>query len=80
MLSPGVNYMEEKPRVIVKIYKERRLYFFKCEKCGNPRAQSFHRRRVKGALCRNCRGGRNRIPENQMSFLGIKFGNSLGQQ
>jgi len=50
-----------------RLYKERRLYFFLCAKCGH-RAQSFKRRRARGELCRLCRRPTN---ENQQSLFEI---------
>ena len=35
--------------------KERRLYVFKCGKCGRPRAYSYKRRRAREKICRKCR-------------------------
>lgn len=48
-----------------RLYKERRLYFSVCSKCGKENAQTFHRKKL--GLCRNCR--HNQVLENQIGIF-----------
>lgn len=36
-------------------YKERHVYYFKCEKCGTQNRQSLKRARAKNGVCRSCK-------------------------
>lgn len=49
-----------------KIKKERRVYFFHCDKCGKLR-QSYRRRRARNGVCRPCR--KAYVDENQMTLF-----------
>lgn len=55
----------------IRIYKERRVYFFTCTECEMPNCQSYKRSRAKRELCRNCRRTEERVDENQLPLLGI---------
>ena len=46
---------------------ERKLYFFRCAKCGKKKRRSFFKERAKVKLCAYCR--RNQVPEGQESLL-----------
>jgi hypothetical protein len=35
--------------------KERRVWFFTCDKCGSERRQSHRKYKAKEAICRSCR-------------------------
>ena len=54
-----------------KIYKERRLYFFKCSECGRENRQSFHRKKTKVGICRKCK--RNVVDPNQGELFPLKI-------
>jgi hypothetical protein len=49
-----------------KIKKERRVYFFRCDKCDKDR-QTYRRRKARAGICRGCR--KIQISENQMSLF-----------
>lgn len=51
----------------MRIYKERRLYFFNCDSCGNKNRQSFHRKKVVAKVCRKCR--RHQVDPNQPALF-----------
>ena len=53
----------------MKKFKERRLYYFTCAKCGH-RATTFKRRRVRAEICRNCRHVET-VDPNQGSLFNI---------
>lgn len=40
---------------MIKKYKERRLYFYTCSKCGKENRCSFKRSKAKHAICRKCK-------------------------
>lgn len=47
------------------VYKERRLYFYTCSKCGGTNRCSFKRAKAKKAVCRKCKRlaiNKNQIP------------------
>ena len=46
-----------------RLYKERRLYFFRCTECGKENRQTFHRRKTKLGICRKCK--RLKVNPNQ---------------
>ena len=46
---------------------ERKLYFFKCSKCGNEKRQSFFKERATKKLCAICRRGK--VNEDQIALL-----------
>jgi len=52
-----------------KTYKERRLYYYTCTKCGTRNRHSLKRRRAKHGLCRKCRGKQHESNKNQLSLF-----------
>lgn len=51
-----------------KVYKERRLYFFTFDSCGNKNRQSFHRRKIRAGVCRSCKRGQMIDPNQGILF------------
>lgn len=49
------------------IYKERRLYFYTCSKCGSENRCSFKRTKARKGICRKCR--KNAVNENQIPLF-----------
>jgi DNA replicative helicase MCM subunit Mcm2 (Cdc46/Mcm family) len=47
--------------------KERRIWYFTCEKCGANHRQSHKKKKAKDAVCRNCR--RNYVNPNQAKLF-----------
>lgn len=39
----------------MRIYKERRVYYFACSKCGSSNRQSLKRAKARAGVCRKCR-------------------------
>lgn len=49
-------------------YEQRKIYFFKCKKCGKVRRQSLLKDRAERGVCGFCR--RLVAPDGQLSFIG----------
>jgi len=48
-------------------FKERRIWYFTCERCGKSHRQSHKKKNAQSYICRNCR--KNVVPENQQSLF-----------
>lgn len=48
-------------------YKERRLYFYTCTKCGSTNRCSFKRAKAKHAICRKCR--KQEVNKDQLAMF-----------
>ncbi len=51
----------------MKEFKERRIWYFSCSKCGKNHRQSHRKKNAKIQLCLKCR--KNEVPENQLSIF-----------
>jgi uncharacterized OB-fold protein len=51
----------------MRIFKERRLYFFTCEQCGKVNRHSFKRRKAQGGVCKKCK--RQVVDPNQQALF-----------
>lgn len=52
----------------MKIYKERRLYYFTCNTCGNQTRHTFKRSKAKSGICKKCRK-QEVINKNQLTLF-----------
>ena len=51
-----------------KQFKERRIWYFACAKCGKAHRQSHKKRNATNQICMKCR--RMEVPENQARLFG----------
>lgn len=58
----------------MKIYKERRLYYFTCNVCGSKTRNTFKRSKAKKGICKKCRR-HEEINKNQLTLFPISFSN-----
>ena len=63
----------------IKIYKERRLYYFECRQCGRKKSASFKRKRAREKVCKKCRNKNAKINPNQQVLFGEKEKLNAGQ-
>ena len=52
----------------MKIFKERRLYYFTCEQCGKVNRHSFKRKKAKLKVCKKCRR-QEEVNKNQLTLF-----------
>ena len=48
-------------------FKERRIWYFTCEKCGKAHRQSHRKKNAQVHICRKCRGVE--VAENQLKIF-----------
>ncbi len=51
----------------MRIFKERRLYYYTCEQCGKQNRHSFKRKKAKVRVCKKCKG--NVVDPNQLTLF-----------
>lgn len=51
----------------MKIYKERRLYYYTCEGCGKQNRHSFKKKKAKLKVCKKCR--KLEVNKNQLALF-----------